>query len=261
MSLTVAQYKNLSSSEQKQAMKEIKNKILHLSKTIDSEFDEYINQQIPNKIIALNTLSQSISNLFVESETIKVNVMENESRTNINNKAPPRKRRKLNKNRNDEKNDNNINKIWDRKVARSKSEIFRLETPVDLNGSLKEISNLITSEIIHIINITTRLKMCIALKIPAIQEGDNFGVEIQEDIVDDLGRAENGALDAIEQITNYYQIRGKSISKILKWPNINDYRCALHEFDASYLMTLKSMSIDLRNSYIILHDTITKNNE
>eukprot|EP01084_Bolivina_argentea_P072428 131505_1 len=270
MSLTVEQYKNLSSSEQKQAMKQINNKISKISKKINIEFDEYLNKQIPTKIIELNTLSQSIPNLFVASESIKVNIMNNTLDNNKlkNNKSPPRKRRKLNgndiQNNNNNNNNNNNeteNKIWFKKAQRSKSEIFRLKTFVEINKSLQRISNLITKEIICIINITTRLKMCVSLKIPSIQEGNNFGVEIQEDIVDDLSRNENGALDAIEQISNYYQIRSKSISKILKWPYVNDYRYALHEFDKSHLITLKSMTIDLRNNYIVLHDTITKNIE
>ena len=164
----------------------------------------------------------------------------------------------------EEEHDNNstVNEaIWFKKAVRTKSELSRLRTSVSINGSMNMISNLITKEVIEMIHITTTLKMDISLKMPAIQEGNNFGVEIQEDVVDDLSRAENGALDAIDQIANYHQIRSKAISKVLKWPKIGDYRYALQQFDNSHLATLKSMTIDLRNSYIILHDTITKNLE
>merc|ERR1712228_804439 len=230
-------------------------------KTMDLQFDEYVNDQIPNKIISLNKLSQTIPNLFAESKPIKVNIIKT-SNNKKNAKLPPRKRRRLNKNKmeiDEEENDNEDEAIWFKKAVRTRSELSRLKTSVNINSSLNMISNLITKEVIEMIQITTTLKMDISLKMPSIQNGNNFGVEIQEDIVDDLSRAENGALDAIEQIANYYQIRSKAISKILKWPNIEDYRYALNQFDRSHLASLKSMAIDLRNSYIILHDTITKN--
>ena len=263
----------LSSSEQKKAMKEIKTKIENIQKKMDTKFEQYINDDIPNKIIELNKLSQKVPNLFNESLPIKVNIINNKhDKNNKNNKkslviSPPRKRRKLSKNNDDDdNNDNNDNedeeqRIWFKKSQRTLSEIARLETNVEINESMNKISNLISNEIIEMINITTKMKMSISLKIPSIQEGNNFGVEIQEDIVDDLSRAENGALDAIDQISNYYQIRSKSISKILKWPFLDDYRIALNKFDISHLAVLKSMAVDLRNSYIILHDTITKNME
>eukprot|EP01083_Nonionella_stella_P057730 151433_1 len=261
MPLTVQDYKNLTSSEQKKALKETKTKISKLSKQIDSEFDEFIQHQIPMKIISLNKLSKQIPSLFNPSESIQVDIIGNDG---CNTQPPPRKRRKVNGKDTTGKHKNNQDAnhaIWSKKTMRTPSEIGRLESNVEINESMNKISNLITNEILEIINITTSMKMSISLKIPSIQEGNNFGVEIQEDVVDDVSRAENGALDAIEQTTNYYRIRSKAISKILKWPNIDDYRHALTQFDKSHVATLKSMVVDLRNSYIILHDTITKNLE
>ena len=224
--------------------------------------------------MSLNELSQKEPSLFTESCTVNVNIINqnNDKKTRSIEFAPPRKRRRLRENNEsnaDDDNDNDTEKqnqaksqmIWLKKSPRTITEIARLETNVVSNESMIMISNLITMEIIEIINICTSMKMAISLKIPSIQEGNNFGVEIQEDIVDDISRVENGSMDCIDQITNYYQIRSKSISKILKWPYLDDYRLALKEFDKSHSAVLKSMAVDLRNSYIILHDTITKNME
>mmetsp|Transcript_20554 Transcript_20554/g.32721 ORF Transcript_20554/g.32721 Transcript_20554/m.32721 type:complete len:289 (+) Transcript_20554:22-888(+) len=273
MSLTVEQYNKLDESEQKKAMKEIEAKIKSLQQTLDKEFEQYINNEIPAKIIELNGMSRKVPTLFHETPPIKVNILHTDvaathqqtasKNAKNSNTAPPRKRRRLNPNKEDnDEDDTQIHTgVWYSKTPRTLSELSRLETSVAINESMNSISNLIDREIIQIIDIVTSMKMSISLKIPAIQEGLNFGVEIQEEMVDDLGRAENGALDAIEQISNYYQIRSKAISKILKWPYLQDYRDALQEFDKSHAATLKSMVVDLRNSYMILHDTLTKNME
>lgn len=247
-------------------MKEIKTKIDKLQKNLDTEFERYISNEIPSKIISLNQLSQDVPSFFEENYEINVNIINqntNDKKRKSVKSAPPRKRRKLSNNNNSNKEENDEQKlnIWLKKSPRTPSEIMRLETNVASNQSMMKISNLITMEIIEIINICTSMKMAISLKIPSIQEGNNFGVEIQEDIVDDISRVENGSMDCIDQIANYYQIRSKSVSKVLKWPYLDDYRLALKEFDLSHMAVLKSMAVDLRNSYIILHDTITKNME
>eukprot|EP00485_Elphidium_margaritaceum_P002090 CAMPEP_0202701654 /NCGR_PEP_ID=MMETSP1385-20130828/14720_1 /ASSEMBLY_ACC=CAM_ASM_000861 /TAXON_ID=933848 /ORGANISM="Elphidium margaritaceum" /LENGTH=312 /DNA_ID=CAMNT_0049359117 /DNA_START=65 /DNA_END=1003 /DNA_ORIENTATION=+ len=295
MALTVEQYTKLSASEKKQAMKGIEENMKQIMSTLDAQFDRYINHEIPNKIMTLNQLSQTIPTLFTASQDINVNIVVESSTTQTLSKqqsssssstvhkntknsksksknsklSPPRKRRKFNDQgvisaQNSSANEDSEcatigTEVWYRKSRRTASEIARLETNVSMNESMHNISNMITKEVIEIIHIVTAMKMSISLKIPSIQPGDNFGVEIQEEIVDDLGRSENGALDAIDQIAGYYQIRSKAISKILKWPYVEDYKDALQSFDLSHLATLKSMVIDLRNSYIILHDTITKN--
>ena len=80
------------------------------------------------------------------------------------------------------------------------------------------MSNVLSLQILDMMEITTAMRMALSLKVPAMMEGNNFGVEIQDGVIDDLSRAENGALDAADQIANYFQIRSKAVSKILKWP-------------------------------------------
>merc|ERR1712130_148495 len=124
---TVDVYKKLSALEQGKAMTNIKTKISNMGKTMDLQFDEYVNDQIPNKIISLNKLSQTIPNLFVESKPIKVNIIKTSNKKNA--KLPPRKRRKLNKNKmeiDEEENDSADEAIWFKKAIRTRSELSRL---------------------------------------------------------------------------------------------------------------------------------------
>jgi len=277
MSLTVEHYKQLSPSDQKSAMKTIHEKLAVLAKGLDTAFEDNMTRRLPQKILALNQLSQRIPNLFEHAPTITVDERVSEQSAN---KTRARKRRKLSAKTNaknkappkapptsvssDVDNDGghgSETQLWRKKVPRTPSEIQRLQTTVVPNESMVAISKLLSQEIVEIMEATTSLKMAISVKVPPMCEGNNFGVEIQDGVIDDLCRAENGALDAADQIASYFQIRSKAISKILKWPRIEDYRVALQEFDESRSVNYKSMAVDLRNSYLILHDSITKNKE
>jgi len=263
MALTVEQYKQLSGTEQKAAMKEIQSKLASMTKQLDSEFDELMTQRLPSKIMALHQLSRTLPSLFKNTPRIKVQESpSNRPQSTVSSRA--RKRRKVTaQNTKSDGSDprNSEIEIWRTKSARSASELQRLRTAVDCNESMVSMSNMLSREILEMLELTASLKMALSLKVPAMMEGNNFGVDIQDGVIDDLCRAENGALDAADQIASYFQIRSKAISKVLKWPKVEDYRIALSEFDASRLSANKSMAVDLGNSYLILHDSIAKNKD
>lgn len=52
------------------------------------------------------------------------------------------------------------------------------------------------------------------LNIPQIEDGNNFGVGVQEDAVAELGRAESDAFNLLETMTRYYVSRAKLVSKV-----------------------------------------------
>eukprot|EP00121_Abeoforma_whisleri_P002313 Awhi_evm1s2070 len=116
-------------------------------------------------------------------------------------------------------------------------------------------------EILQLIEFCNALKIWIQLNIPRIEDGNNFGVSIQEDAVNELARAEDSGFTILESITKYYVSRGKIISKVIKYPQIEDYRQSVVELDEKEYINLRLCCIDLRNNYAILHDLITKNVE
>ncbi|XP_065897186.1 proteasome activator complex subunit 3-like [Dysidea avara] len=129
------------------------------------------------------------------------------------------------------------------------------------NKKLKEVIAVLKPHIITLIEKCAELKLWIELKIPKIEDGNNFGVSIQEDILSEVTKLEGDTGSYLEQITRYYTTRGKMMSKLVKYPQLEDYRKAIEEYDEKIYFSLKLITMELRNTYCILHDLITKNIE
>uniref|UniRef100_A0A8D2DUX4 Proteasome activator PA28 C-terminal domain-containing protein n=1 Tax=Sciurus vulgaris TaxID=55149 RepID=A0A8D2DUX4_SCIVU len=61
--------------------------------------------------------------------------------------------------------------------------------------------------------------------------------------------------------TKYYITRAKLVSKIAKYPHVEDYRCTMTEIDEKEYISLHLIIAELRNQYVTLHDMILKNIE
>ncbi|XP_061913243.1 proteasome activator complex subunit 3 isoform X2 [Entelurus aequoreus] len=109
--------------------------------------------------------------------------------------------------------------------------------------------------------VPVQVKMWVQLLIPRIEDGNNFGVSIQEETVAELRTVEGEASCYLDQITRYYITRAKLVSKIGKYPHVEDYRRTVTEIDEKEYISLKIIVSELRNQYVALHDMILKNIE
>lgn len=101
--------------------------------------------------------------------------------------------------------------------------------------------------------------MWITVLIPKIEDGNNFGVSIQASILGEIQSVETAGASFLEQISKYYMARGKLISKVRKYPHVDDYRHAVRELDEKEYLSLCLTLVEIRNHYCSLHDTILKN--
>ena len=143
----------------------------------------------------------------------------------------------------------------------------RLETPVPSvvtlpsNKLIVEGIELLKKELIEMVEIVGTIKLWIQLNIPKIEDGNNFGVSIQEETVEDLSRAEDTAFSGLEAFSKYFMFRAKLANRIKKAPYIFDFIKALLEHDQKEYLSLRLSVVDLRNNYAILYDIISKNIE
>jgi len=128
----------------------------------------------------------------------------------------------------------------------------------DINFQLIELLKRYITEIID--NADT-IKIWIQLNIPGHETGNTFGVEIQEETGAELSRAEESGYSILESLTKYYISRAKIITKIQKYPDVDDYKMSLYELDEREYTNLKYCFVDLRNNYAVLFDLIVKNLE
>ena len=70
--------------------------------------------------------------------------------------------------------------------------------------------------------------MWIAFLIPKIEDGNNFGVSIQEDTLAEIRTAESEAAAFFDQISRYYSSRGKLVSKVKNLFTLNSRQNIFH---------------------------------
>mmetsp|Transcript_4079 Transcript_4079/g.7525 ORF Transcript_4079/g.7525 Transcript_4079/m.7525 type:complete len:286 (-) Transcript_4079:279-1136(-) len=132
---------------------------------------------------------------------------------------------------------------------------------VPCNSGVVALVDCVKKQVMEMIQIVGVIKLYIQLNIPQIEDGNNFGVEIQEEAVAELNRVEDMAFSVLESLNKYYVMRGRFASKILKHPAVSDYVQSVKELDGKQYAWLKLTCVDIRNHYMVLHDIITKNEE
>lgn len=129
------------------------------------------------------------------------------------------------------------------------------------NTFIVELIDEIKPLISELVEDTNLLKMWLMYLIPRIEDGNNFGVSIQEDVLGEIRASEGEAAAYYDQISRYFSLRGKTVAKIAQYPHIDDYRRAIQELDEKEFFSLRLIVAELRNHYATLHDLISKNGD
>ncbi|KAG1655198.1 Proteasome activator complex subunit 3 [Nymphon striatum] len=132
---------------------------------------------------------------------------------------------------------------------------------VKSNKLILELIDMIKPKLRTLADDSNVLKMWIQFLMPKIEDGNNFGVSIQEDALGEIRAVESEALAFYDGITRYYTSRAKIISKVAKYPHVEDYRKSVNELDEKEYITVRVTLCEIRNHYSTLHDMLTKNLE
>lgn len=132
---------------------------------------------------------------------------------------------------------------------------------VPSNHHIVEVVELVKPRIQQLVEDANVLKMWIQFLIPRIEDGNNFGVSIQEDTLGEIRTVESEAAAYFDQISRYFLTRGKIVSKVAKYPHVDDFRRTVQELDEKEFLSMRLIICELRNHYATLHDMITKNLE
>lgn len=111
----------------------------------------------------------------------------------------------------------------------------------------------------ELIGITNDIKIHINLLVPKIEDGDTFGVQVQEECLSELSRAQDSGYNLLEAQLKQHMSRAKLASKLIKYPNVEDYQLALQEHDRKSMFLCRQHLLDLRNIYTLLTDLLHKN--
>jgi len=130
---------------------------------------------------------------------------------------------------------------------------------VKTNAHLRIIHTELKVECEELGNLCEKLKLWVNLTMPKIEDGDNFGVAVQEEVTSELQRAQESVSNLRDVTRQHHLSRAKISSKILKYPHIDDYAIALREHDERQIYNARRTLHDLRTMYAVLTDIIHKN--
>lgn len=228
--------------------KKLLEKVSDFKEKFKTEGDHLVQDVFPNKILELEELFQSMCLSKVSDMHTDLNIpVPDPILFNDNDSEEPQSKKRKSDHSN---NENHV----------SGTPVMVLPNgPVPCNKRLLVLSERIKPLIWELIDHANMLKMWIAFLIPKIEDGNNFGVSIQEDTMGEARQVESEAASYLEQVSRYFITRAKLVSKVAKYPHIDDYRQAVKELDEKGFISLRLICCELRNHYASLHDLVLKN--
>ncbi|KAI1287606.1 Proteasome activator complex subunit 3 [Halotydeus destructor] len=130
---------------------------------------------------------------------------------------------------------------------------------IESNKKITDLVDKLKPLLLDLIQDTIKLSVGIGLLVPKVEDGNNFGVEIQEAALEEVNQVQAKSRVRFDEILNYFEVRGNLIKKCIRHPHCKDYQAALKQYDENMRFKLIMMFISLRSSYILLHDFFVKN--
>jgi len=236
--------------------KELKKKVETFRDAISKEAEDLVVNFFPKKCLELDE--------FLKSENFQLDKMQDiQAPLNLAcpdpvivaaENGPESKKRKINEQGDGAAASNTVNSTG--------SKIFLFPNgPVPCNEKLLGFIKYLKPEVRTIVEKCNTVRMWVTLLIPKIEDGNNFGVQIQEETLGELRSVESESASFLDQISKYFLTRGQIIAKAAKYPHVGDYRQFVIELDEKQLLSLRLIAAELRNHYSVLHDMILKNIE
>lgn len=148
-----------------------------------------------------------------------------------------------------------------RKFESEDDDVDEKPKPIECNTKLIRLIDMIKPEIKDVIETCEKIKMWISLLIPRIEDGNNFGVSIQEEVLNEVHRIQTESINYLDTISRYFITRAKIVSKVAKYPFLDDYRRAVKEVDEKEYMNIQFSINEIRSHYMLILDVVSKNYE
>uniref|UniRef100_V9LB10 Proteasome activator complex subunit 2 n=1 Tax=Callorhinchus milii TaxID=7868 RepID=V9LB10_CALMI len=221
--------------------REYREKIEEFRGQILERADILISTTFPNKITELNKIlkeeSLNVLDLTLIHSPLVIPIPD-----------PPKKEENGGKNDSDEGNETKKEKAPKCGFIASNEKILTL-----LNKLKPELRTLREN--------ITLLTIWIQYLVPQIEDGNDFGVAIQEKVLERIAAVKTKVETYQTNINKYFSERGDAVGKASKDTHVMDYRQLVHEKDEAIYIEIRTMLMDIRGYYGELADIIVKNTE
>ncbi|KAI8459355.1 proteasome activator pa28 [Phakopsora pachyrhizi] len=229
--------------------KDVRSKLRTWTEQLEVRGRDAIQVKLPAKILELNEILENIDDPPIPTTELQV-VNTTNDHEGAAEQAGGRKKRKVAN-----------GKETGAPAASGASEQAGVRNPghVECNPRVMAHYTFLRKHWEQLINITNDIKIHINLLVPKIEDGDTFGVQVQEECLSEISRAQDSGYNLLEAQLKHHTNRGKLASKLIKYPNVEDYQIALQEHDRKSIYLCRQHIIDLRNIYTLLTDLLHKN--
>ncbi|XP_044129025.1 proteasome activator complex subunit 1 isoform X2 [Bufo gargarizans] len=131
--------------------------------------------------------------------------------------------------------------------------------PISCNEKITSLQRKIKTEIQQLKENLNMVTLWLQLQIPQIEDGNNFGVAVQEKVFELMTTVRTKIDASHTQISKYLSDRGDAVAKAAKSPHVGDYRALVQQLDESQYSELRITALEIRNFYATLCDIIIKN--
>ncbi|XP_058479466.1 proteasome activator complex subunit 2 [Solea solea] len=129
------------------------------------------------------------------------------------------------------------------------------------NEKIMALLDKVKPEIVSLRETIINVSCWIQLLIPKIEDGNDFGVAIQEKILERITAVKTKVDGFQTNINKYFSERGDAVAKASKETHVMDYRSLVHEKDEAIYSEVRVIVLDIRGFYAELYDIISKNQE
>ncbi|XP_017339008.1 proteasome activator complex subunit 2 [Ictalurus punctatus] len=129
------------------------------------------------------------------------------------------------------------------------------------NEKIMKLLDVVKPEITGLKETCITVSCWISLLIPKIEDGNDFGVAIQEKILERITAVKTKLEGFQTNINKYFTERGDAVAKASKDTHVMDYRSLVHEKDEAAYCEIRVILLDIRGYYAELYDIISKNLE
>ncbi|KAJ0059961.1 hypothetical protein NL108_016977 [Boleophthalmus pectinirostris] len=127
------------------------------------------------------------------------------------------------------------------------------------NERISHLLGLVKPEIFALRETMVNITCWIHHLIPKIEDGNDFGVAIQEKILERIAAVQKKMDELLPNINKYLSERGDAVAKASKETHVMNYRSLVHEKDRDMFQEARVVLLDIRSLYTEFYDVINKN--